>query len=125
MADDCHDGLVTRQNVLADQERDLPGLRVEEPGPVDDGPFKLPERRGLGCRILVEVIVFVYSELYVAGNFDAPAPRDLARLLNRPGCSIRIRLPLEMGTGSRDHDCLKRIAARWLRFDCGPQERTR
>ena len=76
MADDCHDGLVTRHDVLADQERNLSGLLVEEPGPVDDRPFKLPERRGLGCRILVQVIVFVYPELYVAGDFDTPASRD-------------------------------------------------
>ena len=47
-ADDRHDRLVTLQDVLADQERDLPGLLVGEPRPVDDRPFELPERRRPG-----------------------------------------------------------------------------
>src|SRR5437588_8265620 len=111
MANDGHDGLVTRHDVLADQGRDLPCLLVKEPRPVNDRPFKLPKRCGLGRRILVQVIVLVYRELYVAGNSHAPTPRDLARLINRPRYSIKIRPPLETRSCSSDHDLLKCTAA--------------
>src|SRR4051794_33264113 len=81
MADDRHDGLFTRHDVPADQERDLPGLLVEKPGPIDDRYLKLPERRGLGRRIFVQVTIFANPEFYIIFQHTTTTT---ARAVSRP-----------------------------------------